>query len=116
MDKNKQKRTNRQKRHRRVRAKISGTAKVPRIAVFRSSANIYAQAIDDQRGVTIFSINDRKIKEKGKIKKAAKAGEELGETLKKAGISKILFDRGGYQYHGRVKALADGLRSAGLKF
>lgn len=113
---NKQKRFNRQRRHRRVRAKTSGTAKVPRVAVFRSAKHIYAQAIDDREGVTIFSVSDKKIKEKGKAKKALKAGQQLGELIKKAGISSILFDRGGFKYHGRVKALADGLRSAGLRF
>ncbi|HEY4484619.1 MAG TPA: 50S ribosomal protein L18 [Candidatus Paceibacterota bacterium] len=105
----------RRKRHIRVRAKISGTEKVLRISVFRSAKHVYAQAINDTIGKTVFSVSDNDMKEKNKIKKSFTAGEVLGQAIKKEGISKVLFDRGGFKYHGRVKALADGLRSAGLK-
>lgn len=97
------------RRHKRVRAKIKGTAKVPRLCVFRSNKYIYAQIIDDEAGKTLaFS--------KEKFSKAKKAGEVIAEKSKKLKIEKIVFDRGGYKYHGRVKALADGAREAGLKF
>ncbi len=117
-NKQKQKKLHRQRRHNRVRAKISGTSKVPRVAVFKSAKHIYAQAVDDTKGKTILSANDLKTKasvEKNKTKKALKVGETLGELLKKEGIEKALFDRGGFKYHGRIKALAEGLRSAGIK-
>ncbi|MBI2677088.1 MAG: 50S ribosomal protein L18 [Candidatus Yanofskybacteria bacterium] len=106
----------RRKRHIRVRAKISGTEKVPRISVFRSAKHVYVQAVNDTIGKTVFSASDSDLKEKNKIKKSFAVGEMLGQAIKKEGISKILFDRGGFKYHGRIKALADGLRSAGLKF
>lgn len=99
-------------RHRRVRAKVSGTAGVPRLAVFRSNKNLYVQLIDDNKEMTIFGI-----KSKGKNIAAAK---ELGiEVAKKSNalkISKIVFDRGGFRYHGAIKALADAARDGGLKF
>ena len=115
LSKQKQKLQKRKRRHSRVRAKISGSAEVPRVSVFRSSRHIYAQAIDDASSKTVFSANDAKIKEKNKTKKAAKVGENLGELMKKNGVKKALFDRGGFSYHGRVKAVAEGLRSAGIK-
>ena len=116
MNKEKQKLKNRKRRHNRVRAKINGSVKVPRVSVFRSSKHIYAQAIDDVSGKTLFSAGDFKIKEKNKIKRSLKVGETLGEAMKKVGFTEALFDRSGFKYHGRVKALADGLRNAGLKF
>ena len=116
MNHSKKKRTGRVKRHKRVRAKIVGTKEVPRVSVFRSSGHIYAQAIDDQTGRTIFSINNLKIKEKNKTQSSLLAGETLGKMIKGKGINKIIFDRGGFRYHGRVKALAEGLRSAGIEF
>lgn len=116
MKKGNQKRIHRQQRHRRVRAKMTGSSKVPRVAVFRSAQHIYSQAIDDASGKTICSVNDFKIKEKGKTARSQKAGELLGEMIKKKGIERILFDRGGFKYHGRVMALAEGLRKSGLKF
>lgn len=88
---------------------------MPRISVFRSAKHIYAQVVDDTAGKTIFSVSDGKLKEKNKIKKSFMAGEMLGQTIKKEGVSKVIFDRGGFKYHGRVKALAEGLRSAGVK-
>ena len=115
MNKQKKKLLNRKRRHNRVRAKISGSAKIPRVSVFKSARHVYAQAIDDDSGKTIFSANDVKIKEKNKTGRSLKVGENLGELMKKNGIKKALFDRGGFNYHGRVKALAEGLRSAGIK-
>ena len=106
------------KRHKRVRAKIIGTKEIPRVSVFRSARYIYAQVVDDKAGQTSFSLNNIKAKTKdaNKIKNSLLTGQLLGEELKKIGITKIIFDRGGFKYHGRVKALADGLREAGLKF
>lgn len=108
------------KRHRRVRGKISGTAECPRISVFRSSKHIYAQIIDDTKGVTLCSASSlEKSFSAGATAdtEAAKAvGLMLGEKALKAGIERVVFDRGGYIYHGRVKALAEGARESGLKF
>jgi large subunit ribosomal protein L18 len=115
MEKQKQKRIHRQRRHHRVRAKITGSAELPRVAVFRSLKYIYSQVIDDAKGKTICSINDLKIKEKNKTARSFRAGEMLGELVKKKNISKVLFDRGGFKYHGRVKALAEGLRKSGIQ-
>jgi large subunit ribosomal protein L18 len=109
-------------RHARVRAKISGTAERPRLNVFRSSRHIYAQVIDDEIGHTLASAStlDREVASaaSGKTKKeqAAAVGETIAERAKEVGISEVLFDRGGYLYHGRVKALADAARKGGLKF
>jgi len=112
----------RRRRQRRVRAKIHGTAQRPRLNIFRSNDNIFAQLINDDLGHTIASAStiDKEIASKvdGKTKsEAAKiVGQELGERAKKAGIEAVIFDRAGFQYHGRVAALADGARDAGLKF
>lgn len=111
----KQKLRGRKRRHARVRSKLSGTSKVPRISVFRSVKHIYAQAVDDTKKTTLFSASDKSLKEKDKTKKSFKVGQLLGGLVKKEGFSKVLFDRGGFKYHGRVKALAEGLRDAGLK-
>lgn len=116
MDIIKKKRAGRTKRHKRVRAKIIGTKETPRVSVFRSSKHIYAQVIDDASGKTMFFSSDVDLKESDKIKKSLRAGELLGEIIKGKGIVKIVFDRGGFKYHGRVKALAEGLRNAGIKF
>ena len=107
-------------RHKRVRAKITGTALRPRVAVFKSNKFTYAQVIDDATGVTIIAVSDYAGKKgkstKGtKIEKATLNGKALAELLKKKGIDSILFDRGGFKYHGRVKALAESLREAGIK-
>lgn len=107
-------------RHRRVRAKIAGTAARPRVAVFKSNRFTYAQVIDDTSGITVISVSDysgKKAKSvKGtKIEKATLNGKALAEALKKKGIDTVLFDRGGFKYHGRVKALAESLREAGIK-
>lgn len=113
MDRNK-KRLGRKKR---VRVKISGTAKRPRLCVFRSLKNIYAQVIDDEKGKTLISARLDEIKSaKNDIKGAEKLGELVAEECLKEKISNVVFDRGGYKYHGKVKALAEGARKTGLKF
>ena len=109
----------RMKRHKRVRAKISGTPEMPRLNVFRSEANIYAQVIDDVAGVTLVSASslDKAVEGYGgNIAAAAAVGKLIAERAKAKGIENVVFDRGGYLYHGRVKALAEGAREGGLKF
>ena len=109
-------------RHNRLRSKISGTAARPRLAVFRSISHIYAQLIDDVEGSTIAAAssleNELKDKDKdsGKISISKVVGESIGRRAAEKGISEIVFDRGGYKYHGRIKAVAEGAREAGLKF
>ena len=115
IDKNAQ----RLKRHIRVRGKISGTPERPRLDVFRSNANIYAQIIDDVNGVTLVSANTLEKEFEGatgNCEAAKKVGAVLAERAKAKGISEVVFDRGGYVYHGRVAALAEGAREAGLEF
>ncbi len=107
------------KRHVRVRGKVSGTPERPRLNVFRSNANIYAQIIDDVAGVTLASASslDKEISGYGGNKEAAReVGKLLAERAKAKGISAVVFDRGGYVYHGRVAELADGAREGGLEF
>jgi large subunit ribosomal protein L18 len=106
------------KRRRRVRAKIRGTAERPRISVFRSNRGIFAQLIDDDSGRTIAAVNwtESDLRGLGAMDQARRAGSTLGERAKAAGIERAVFDRGGYQYHGRVKALAEGAREGGLEF
>jgi large subunit ribosomal protein L18 len=106
------------KRRRRVRAKISGTAARPRISVFRSNRGLSAQLVDDVSARTLAAVNwfEPQLREASKAERATRAGELLAERAKAAGISEAVFDRGGYRYHGRVKALADGAREAGLRF
>jgi large subunit ribosomal protein L18 len=106
------------KRRRRVRAKVHGSAERPRISVFRSNRGIFAQLIDDDSGRTIAAVNWTESDLRGlkPMEQAAKAGEVLAERAKAAGVESAVFDRGGYQYHGRVKALADGAREGGLAF
>lgn len=108
----------RDRRHKRVRLKVSGTALTPRLVVFRSNKNIEAQIIDDVKGNTLTSCSSMQLKLKngGNIEAASKVGEELAKKALAAGITKVVFDRGGYQYHGRVMALADGARKGGLEF
>jgi large subunit ribosomal protein L18 len=109
-------------RHRRVRRKIGGTTSPPRLAVFRSSNHIYAQVIDDSKGQTLVSMStlDSQVRSKtdgmGKSKKAEIVGALLAEKALNKGIKQVVFDRGGYKYHGRVKALAEAARKAGLEF
>ena len=107
------------KRHIRVRGKVSGTPARPRLNVFRSNANIYAQIIDDVNGVTLVSANTLEKEFEGatgNAEAAKKVGAILAERAKAKGIEQVVFDRGGYIYHGRVAALAEGAREAGLKF
>ena len=107
------------KRHVRVRGKISGTPECPRLNVFRSNANIYAQIIDDVNGVTLVAANTLEKDFEGatgNIEAAKKVGAALAERAKAKGIEQVVFDRGGYIFHGRVAALAEGAREAGLKF
>ena len=107
------------KRHVRVRGKISGTPECPRLNVFRSNANIYAQIIDDVNGVTLVSANTLEKDFEGatgNTEAAKKVGAVLAERAKAKGIEQVVFDRGGYIFHGRVAALAEGAREAGLKF
>ncbi len=104
---------------RRIRKKISGTSKLPRLSVFRSNKQIYAQLIDDVNGVTLASASSYKNEatdKKTKMEQAAVVGKEVAERAVKAGIEGVVFDRNGYLYHGRVKSLADSAREGGLKF
>ncbi|MEW6429619.1 MAG: 50S ribosomal protein L18 [Thermodesulfobacteriota bacterium] len=122
MAKTSQKVVARRKRVQRIRRKIAGSAERPRLRVFKSTKHIYAQLIDDTAGHTLASMSslDKQItgdgELKGKTAKAQKVGMLLAEKAKAAGISQVVFDRGGYIYHGRVKALSDGAREAGLAF
>lgn len=132
------KREKRQRRHKRVRAKIIGTSKRPRLCVFRSHQHIYAQLISDEKGETLVAASDQELKRKtqstkrkattkkpkpekevartGKVAVAFEVGKLIAQKALEKKIEKVVFDRGGYQYHGRVKALAEGAREAGLKF
>ena len=106
------------RRRRRVRAKIRGTVERPRLSVFRSNRGIQAQVIDDVSGHTLAAVNwtEDDLKELKSMEQAKRAGALLAERAKAAGVETVIFDRGGYRYHGRVKALADGAREAGLTF
>ena len=106
------------RRRRRVRAKVRGTADRPRLSVFRSNRGIGAQLIDDVAGHTVAAVNwtEADLKSMKAMEQASKAGQLLAERAKAAGVETVVFDRGGYRYHGRVKALADGARESGLKF
>ena len=104
------------KRHARVRKTVSGTEARPRLNVFRSNKNIFAQIIDDTKGVTLASASSLKLENGGNIEGAKEVGKLIAEAAKNAGINEVVFDRGGYIYHGRVKALAEAAREAGLKF
>jgi large subunit ribosomal protein L18 len=110
--------TRRLKRRRRVRAKIYGTAERPRISVFRSNRGLFAQLIDDDAGRTITAVQwtEAELRSLKPMEQATEAGKLLASRAKAAGIDSAVFDRGGYQYHGRVKALADGAREGGLIF
>jgi large subunit ribosomal protein L18 len=109
----------RRRRHFRVRKKVHGTATRPRLAVFRSNRYIYAQIIDDDQGVTVASASSREDKLAMKalnVETATEVGKLVGSRAKDAGIDEVVFDRGGFAYHGRVKALAEGARTTGLEF
>jgi len=104
-------------RHRRVRKKITGLSDKPRLSVFRSNKHIHAQIIDDEKGTTLVASSSISLEEKiSKIDLATRVGEDLAQKAKTAGVKKVVFDRAGYKFHGRVKALADGARSKGLIF
>jgi large subunit ribosomal protein L18 len=112
------KRQSRLRRRRRVRARITGTAERPRLAVYRSNRGVFAQLIDDGKGHTVAAVNwiEPELRKLTASDQAKRAGELLAERAKKAGVETCVFDRGGYQYHGRVKALAEGAREGGLVF
>jgi len=120
--KGKSKTAARERRHRRIRAKVLGTGARPRLSIYRSLSNIYAQVIDDQTGQTLVSAStiDKEVSPqlagKTKTQAARIVGQIVAERAKNAGIRGVVFDRGGYRYHGRVAALADGAREAGLEF
>ena len=113
-DKNK----NRQRRHERIRNKVIGTAECPRLNVFRSNANIHVQIIDDEKGATLVSCSsvELKLANGGNVEAAKQVGAEIAKRALDKKIENVVFDRGGYIYHGRVKALAEAAREAGLKF
>ncbi|MEK7172519.1 MAG: 50S ribosomal protein L18 [Patescibacteria group bacterium] len=104
------------KRHKRIRAKVKGASSAPRLCVFRSNQHIYAQLINDEKGIILESSGDFALKIDGKVKKAFEVGQAIAQKALSKKIDKVIFDRGGYKYHGRVKAVADGARAAGLKF
>ncbi|AJH79008.1 50S ribosomal protein L18 [Heyndrickxia coagulans] len=110
----------RKKRHARVRAKLSGTAERPRLNIYRSNKNIYAQLIDDVKGVTLASAStldkELSLESTGNVEAAQKVGELIAKRAVEKGIKEVVFDRGGYLYHGRIKALADAARENGLQF
>jgi large subunit ribosomal protein L18 len=106
------------RRRRRVRARIRGNAERPRLSVYRSNRGIFAQLIDDEAGRTIAAVNwtEPELRDSARMEQAKKAGELLAKRASDAGVSTCVFDRGGYRYHGRVRALAEGAREGGLKF
>jgi large subunit ribosomal protein L18 len=108
----------RQRVHVRIRRRLAGTGERPRLTIYRSLNHIYAQVIDDAKGVTLVSASTQAAKSKtgGNVAAAKEIGKLIAERAKEKGISKVVFDRGGYLYHGRVKALADAAREAGLEF
>jgi len=105
----------RRRRHFRVRKKVNGTAERPRLVIFRSLKHIYAQLVDDNAQKTILTVTDNEFSGK-KVEKSFEVGKQIAARAKDAGLTKVVFDRGGYLYHGRVKAVADGAREGGLEF
>ncbi len=119
--KNNKKKVKRDRRHQRVRGKIFGTQKRPRLSIFRSNQHIYAQLIDDEKGITLASAFDGEIKEsskgkEAKIIRAGKVGQLIAKKATEQKIKEVVLDRGGFRYHGQVQALAEGARKEGLKF
>lgn len=110
----------RYRRHLRVRQRVAGTAERPRLVVYRSLKHIYAQLVDDTRGVALMGVSDNSegiaVEGTGKVARAVAVGKLIASKAKAAGITAVVFDRAGYQYHGRVKAVADGAREGGLEF
>lgn len=104
------------RRHKKIRSSVIGSASVPRLSVFRSNKHMYAQLIDDTKAVTLASSSDIKDTSKTKVERAIIIGTQIGESAKKLGITSVVFDRGGFRYTGRVQALADAARKAGLQF
>ena len=102
--------------HERIRAKVAGTTERPRLCVFRSLNHIYAQVIDDQQGVTLAAASSIKLKTGGNLAAAKEIGKSVAEAAQAKGVKKVVFDRGGFLYHGRIKALADAAREGGLEF
>jgi len=105
-----------QTRHNRIRAKISGTSEMPRLCVYKSNTSIYGQIIDDAKGITLAAFSADKAKGKTMLEKSAAAGKEIAKLAIEKKISKVVFDRGGFIYTGKIKAFADGAREGGLKF
>lgn len=108
--------TKRLKRHKKIRKNLTGTTVRPRLSVFRSSQHIYAQIIDDMQNKTLTAASDLKYKGGAKLAKAALVGEDIAKKALKKNLKQVVFDRGGYKYHGRVAALAEGARKGGLVF
>lgn len=108
--------TPRTKRHARIRARVSGTATKPRLAVYRSNRYVYAQLIDDENAVTLAAADSRQSKETGMVAQATAVGATMAQKAQALKIEKVVFDRGGFRYHGIVKALAEGAREGGLVF
>ena len=104
----------RQQRHRRIRARVQGTTSRPRVCIYRSARYVEAQLINDETRITICSVHGKTVKATSKITQAEQVGKELAAKAKKAGATAVVFDRSGYKYHGRVKAVVDGLRAGGL--
>ncbi|MGH7669892.1 MAG: 50S ribosomal protein L18 [Gemmatimonadaceae bacterium] len=104
------------RRHLRVRRRITGTAERPRLVVFRSLKHIYAQLVDDVAGRTLMTVSSSAVAEGKKSERSVQVGRSIAEKAKAAGITRVVFDRAGYQYHGRVKAVAEGAREGGLEF
>ena len=114
-DINRTKRINRERRHRRTRAKVTGTGERPRVTVFKSNTHVYAQAIDDTTGKTVAAVNDAQLKHKGtKTEHATAAGTKLAELLNAKGVKAVVFDKAGFAYHGRIRAVAEALRAGGI--
>ena len=103
-------------RHNRIRAKISGTSEMPRLCVYKSNTSVYGQVIDDSKGITLAAYSADKAKGKNFVEKSANAGKEIAKLAIEKGVSKVVFDRGGFIYTGKIKAFADGAREGGLKF
>ncbi len=116
MKKTQQKLATRTRRHARIRARIVGTEEKPRLAVFRSNTAVYAQLIDDVSGRTFAAADSRKVKADTPLLRSSEVGQEIAKQAQKKGITSVVFDRGGFQYTGVVKAVAEGARAGGLKF
>ena len=106
----------RTRRHYRIRKRVNGTGERPRLVVYRSLKHIYAQLVDDVAARTLMTVSDHKVTEGKKTERSVEVGKEIAARAKEAGITRVVFDRAGYKYHGRVKAVADGAREGGLEF